>query len=168
MAESLNKVFGDDFNNALDDFVTGTKNATDSFHAFTKSVLNDILKLGSKSITESIFGGSGGLGGYLSSLFSSGSAQGGSSGLISGLASLFAGGFAEGGYIPPGQVGIVGERGPELAYGGTSGKTITPMGGSTQNISVTVQAAPNMSRDTAYQQGVAYGQGIQRALARNA
>jgi len=41
---------------------------------------------------------------------------------------LFAGGFAEGGFIPRGQFGIVGERGPELAFAG-AGSTITPLDG---------------------------------------
>jgi hypothetical protein len=38
-------------------------------------------------------------------------------------------GMHRGGYIPPGGVAIVGERGPEFATGGRKGKTITPMGG---------------------------------------
>lgn len=172
LAESLNKTFGGDFNSALDDFVSGTKNAAQAFSSFAKSVLNDILKMGTKSITESIFGGSGGAGGLISSLFSNGSAQGGSSGLVSGIGdlfSLFAGGFAQGGTIGPGQWGVVGEKGPELAFGGRTGKTITPatVGGTSQTINVNVQATPGMSRDTAMQQGAAIGAGIQRATARN-
>jgi DNA-binding Xre family transcriptional regulator len=42
------------------------------------------------------------------------------------LGDLFSGFFADGGYIPPGQWGIVGERGPEPAFGGRTGLTITP------------------------------------------
>jgi len=41
----------------------------------------------------------------------------------------FAGLFADGGFIPPGQWGIVGERGPEIAYGGRSGTSIQAGGG---------------------------------------
>jgi hypothetical protein len=37
--------------------------------------------------------------------------------------------FASGGYLQPGQMGVVGEAGPELIYGGNSGATITPMSG---------------------------------------
>lgn len=271
LAESLNKTFGSDFNSALDDFVTRTKNAAQAFNSFAKSVLNDILKMGSKSITESIFGGSGGAGGFISDLVKQ---QGGAGqGLIGGLKNLlggstvttkapaaaddgttagiqatiaslgglttgvdaatatistqtaavaqstgafgdlgatvgkfftdifssgvvadsaatvaksaettavsattlalgtlataagsaaaalasvaassasssvgsaaaFAGLFAEGGTIPPGQFGIVGERGPEFAFGGTTGQTITPIiGGKAQTINV-VNLAP--------------------------
>jgi hypothetical protein len=43
--------------------------------------------------------------------------------------SLFAGGFATGGYIPPGQWGLVGEKGPEPVFGGQSGATVQPSGG---------------------------------------
>ncbi len=239
LAESLNKTFGQDFNNALDDFVTGTKSAADAFKAFAKSVLNDILKLGSKSITESIFGGSGGVGGFISSLFktqgadtSGGAAsdvptQGAvdaitklfsdtgstaaktaetasvtaataavsamtaattaaaaaltelaaasavssvsdSASSAADFASLFAGAFADGGVIPPGQWGVVGENGPELAFGGQNGQTIKPVAqGTTQNINVSVQGAPGQSRDSLLQQGAMIGQGIQRAMARN-
>ncbi|MEO6710029.1 MAG: hypothetical protein ABIP42_10665 [Planctomycetota bacterium] len=93
LGESLNKTFGGDFNTALDDFVTGTKNATAAFKSFAKSVLNDILKMGSKSITESIFGGSGGVGGFISQLFGTGSAQGAASGGLVGIVkNLFGGG----------------------------------------------------------------------------
>jgi hypothetical protein len=179
LAASLNQAFGSDLESALTDFVTGTKSAADAFHSFTNAVLTDILKLGSKSIAESIIGGSGGLGGLLSGLLSSGSGgnvQGigdkysgsGSGGLISGLASIFSGFFADGGFIPPGKFGVVGERGPELAFGGSGGQSIGQLpGGTTQHINVMVQGAPSQSRDSAMQQGAAIGLGIQRALARN-
>lgn len=87
-------------------------------------------------------------------------------GFLAGVASLFSGFFAEGGRIPPGHFGVVGENGPELAFGGPGGMNIQPNGGSRQII-VQVQAAPNMSRDTAQQQGVAIGSGINRTLSRN-
>jgi hypothetical protein len=340
LAESLNKVFGDDLNSALDDFVTGTKSASDAFKSFADSVLKDILRMGTKSLTEEIFGGSGGIGKALSDLFkNSGSsgglvaaikgAFGGSSGgdlgesggmptqsaideltkvfsssgakasetasiasttgamtglttaataaatalsslatqasassllpdtskllapapaddgidaalndyfrrymdvagefttataaqtaavtqttdafdglgdetsllgslfsqlaqsdlfssAVSGVAdaagevdwadllSSFAGFFAGGGQIMPGQWGVVGENGPELAFGGRTGQTIQPAGGGAapviHNNYVTVQGAPNQSRDSAIQQGAAIGLGIQQSMARN-
>ena len=40
----------------------------------------------------------------------------------------FAGGFATGGTMPAGKWGIVGEEGPELAYGGRSAMTVFPHG----------------------------------------
>jgi len=38
-------------------------------------------------------------------------------------------GYAAGGFIPPGQIGIVGENGPEYAQAGSTGATITPGAG---------------------------------------
>lgn len=50
--------------------------------------------------------------------------------ISSGIKSLFSGGFAEGGFIPAGRWGMVGENGPEPAFGGRHGLSITPnMGG---------------------------------------
>lgn len=49
-------------------------------------------------------------------------------GLLKNLLSSFAGGFASGGYIPPGQWGVVGEQGAEIARGGTGGMTVYPSG----------------------------------------
>lgn len=41
---------------------------------------------------------------------------------------IFAGLFADGGFIPPGQWGIAGERGPEPVFGGSTGATVVPFG----------------------------------------
>ena len=41
--------------------------------------------------------------------------------------SFFSGFFADGGNIPAGKWGVVGEDGPELAFGGSTGKNIVPM-----------------------------------------
>ena len=62
-------------------------------------------------------------------------AQGGASALGSittasanaGIGSFFSGFFADGGNIPAGKWGVVGENGPELAFGGSTGKNIVPM-----------------------------------------
>jgi hypothetical protein len=48
---------------------------------------------------------------------------------VSSAASLFSGFFADGGTIRPGHFGVVGERGPELAFAGTQPMQIAPMGG---------------------------------------
>jgi hypothetical protein len=53
-----------------------------------------------------------------------GGAFGGLTSLFGGIGDLFAGFFADGGFIPRGQFGIVGERGPELISGPAN---ITPM-----------------------------------------
>jgi hypothetical protein len=55
------------------------------------------------------------------------------------IGDIFGGFFANGGYLEPGKIGVVGERGPELVLGGNTGKTIIPNnkiggGGNTYNI----------------------------------
>jgi hypothetical protein len=86
--------------------------------------------------------------------------------------------LADGGTARANTINRVNERGPELLsiagkdflmMGAQSG-TVTPTerlqaGGDTY-VNVSVQAAPGMSRATALQQGAAYGEGIQRSLAR--
>ncbi len=76
LAEKLNGIFGDAFSNAFTDFVMGTQTASQAFHSFTRSVINDLVKIASQQLAKQIFGGSvGGLGGFLSSLLN-GSGQG--------------------------------------------------------------------------------------------
>ena len=60
---------------------------------------------------------------------------------FSGLATSFAGFFDEGGRIPPGKFGVVGERGPELAFGGSSGTTIAPFSSGMRPINVTMNVS---------------------------
>jgi hypothetical protein len=64
----------------------------------------------------------------VSGLFTGAGASGGG-GFGSVVSSLFAGFFATGGTIPAGQFGIVGERGPELAFAGSGPMQIMPLGG---------------------------------------
>lgn len=102
------------------------------------SGLNDIFKelarqLFIKPVTDSL---SNGLSGMLQGIFKStsggggGGAAGGGGGFLSsvgnGIKSLFSGFHAKGGVIRPGQWGVVGEEGPEPAFGGTSGLSIVP------------------------------------------
>jgi hypothetical protein len=69
-----------------------------------------------------------------SQLNSSSGSSGAGSGLM-GLLGNFAGFFANGGFIPRGQFGIVGERGPELISGPAQITPFDQMGGSvTYNI----------------------------------
>lgn len=70
-------------------------------------------------------------------------------GALKGLAGAFAGGFAGGGYIPPGQWGVVGEKAPEIAYGGRTGASIEPMGkgmSATQNFYISTPDANSFRR----------------------
>jgi lambda family phage tail tape measure protein len=78
----------------------------------------------------------------LADLFKSEGSGGGGGGLLSSFFSMFAGGRANGGPIPAGKFALVGEEGPELAFGP---QTIVPLdrmggGGTTYVYSPTVQA----------------------------
>lgn len=54
--------------------------------------------------------------------------------LVRNLGSLFSGFHAEGGIVPAGMVGVAGEAGPELVFGGATGASIIPQGaGDTHN-----------------------------------
>lgn len=53
------------------------------------------------------------------------------------IGDLFGGFFASGGYLEPGKIGVVGERGPELIMAGASGTTVTPMAASGPSVNVT-------------------------------
>jgi hypothetical protein len=50
------------------------------------------------------------------------------------LGQLFGGAFANGGFLEPGKIGVVGEKGPELIQAGRGGATITPNGATGQNV----------------------------------
>lgn len=78
----------------------------------------------------------GGLGQAIGSLFGGGApavpgAAGG--GILDGFMNLFSGGFAGGGKIGAGRWGIVGETGPELAFGGHSGLSVAPNAAANNN-----------------------------------
>ena len=103
------KVFYDTFNtvissldNAIDNFVRGTRS---SFKDMFRGIIQDLLASGLKSALRQVLITSGAKGFF---------------------ESTFAGFFAEGGYIPAGQYGVVGERGPELVSGPAQ---VTPMNG---------------------------------------
>lgn len=71
-------------------------------------------------------------------------------GLLKGaVSSLFSGAHAKGGYIPPGHWGVVGEKGPEPAYGGRNGLTVVPNsggGGVTQVFNISTPDANSFRR----------------------
>lgn len=99
------KSFTDSLSSDLSDMVT-----TGKFDFQT--LLSDFSKLGENLFVKPLMDQlTNVLGGFLKSLLSS-----------------FAGGFAGGGWMPPGSWGVVGEQGPEIAYGGAHGMHITPNG----------------------------------------
>jgi hypothetical protein len=128
-------------------------------------------------IAEKVFGtGVGGGGGWLGTAAGIlGGLAGG--GRMSGLSEIAITaqkipGFADGGFLRPGQVGIVGEQGPEMAFGGRSGMTIEPMAkGATSvtiNQAITISAPTgSVSRATQEQIALQAARGASRAMQRS-
>ncbi|MEP7301721.1 MAG: hypothetical protein ABI699_09345 [Caldimonas sp.] len=161
-AKQLNESLRGNFENEFASFIDGSKSASQAFKSFADGVISDLARIAAKKLALEFFGdgskdSTGGLFGDLIKAFGS-----------------FAGGFAEGGFIPPGKFALVGERGPELAISGPSGKTIVPLdgsgngrGGTVQHFHITVPQSATVDRHTALQRGRDFGSGIRQAMARN-
>lgn len=101
-------------NDGLVDAITGAESLGDVFSRIADQIIADLLRIAIQQaiirpLANSLFGGGGGGEG------------GGGGGLFGSIGSFFAGLFADGGTIPTGQFGIVGEKGPELAFAGKGG-----------------------------------------------
>ena len=95
-----------------------------------------------------------GIGDWLGGIFSgSGSGGGGGGGGFGGIGDAIGGvvdkvggfigdifGFAKGGYIKPGQVGLVGEKGPELISGPANITPLDNMSSRTTNVNYNIHA----------------------------
>jgi len=115
------------------------------FGDLAKNILSDVNKMLLKSAMKDLgIGGEGGLlGGLMSSIGGFFGGKGGSGGgfgsLISGIGSMFGGFFADGGTLKAGQFGVVGERGPELAFAGSRPMNITPNGSAPVTVNMNIQ-----------------------------
>lgn len=137
--EGLGKTMEGTMADALD----GISGRFDNFGDFAKGFLSDLNRqllqfalkdlgiTGEGGFIEGIFGSIGGL-------FKSGGGGSGLGSLFSSAASLFGGFFADGGTLKAGQFGVVGERGPELAFAGNSPMHIMPNGAGMSPVSVTM------------------------------
>lgn len=137
-AERFTSELKDQFAQTASSIMFDSKNAGDAVKRLTQAIAEMIAKryiLG--PLFDSLLGssGSGGSGGLLGSLFSSGSGS-----FFSGL------GFADGGTPPLNQSSIVGENGPELFVPKTMG-TIVPGGGGVGGGNVVVHQYFQVSND---------------------
>jgi TP901 family phage tail tape measure protein len=132
----LKKAMMDLVKEGVNNFVDAVFDAKTNWGTFFTDMLRDIAKLIIKMA-------------ILNALFPKGSGTGGVLGKLLG--------FADGGFLSPGNVGLVGERGPELVSGGRSGLTVTPMpamaaaapGGHGDTMRLTFNINAIDSRDTA-------------------
>lgn len=102
------KYLGDQAANALADIIIEGKSANEVMQSLLKTLARQLL---------------------ISGLTGNGAFGNGSGGIFGALIKSFSGFFADGGEVAPGQWGVVGERGPEMVYGGRSGRSVVPFGG---------------------------------------
>jgi hypothetical protein len=159
----------DTIRNGLDNIAEaglhGFKDLKSAAASFAEELALLIVKLYAiQPLLDSLFGkqgtalsGSGGnfltslfgSGGILSSIFGTSNNYGPLSYTGVGVTPSVFGTYADGGVLPPNKWGLVGERGPELAYGGATGLTIAPLtspkvdgrGGSSLVISIDARGA---------------------------
>jgi hypothetical protein len=129
--------------------------------SFTKMLSDIAFEIVAADIAGKLFG---------TTTSSSSSSGGGWIDALAGLAGAFAGGYANGGTMGPGQWGIVGENGPELAFSGSKPLSIQPMASSgPQVVQNFMLQAPQgtVSRQTQVQIGAQAAKGLQQANRRN-
>jgi hypothetical protein len=116
----------------FDTFVSGFENAIVrfvqtgkfSFKDLVNSLIADFARIQARRMLFNFLGASG-----LGSFFGGGGSGGSAGSTVLGLP-----GFATGGYLPSGQMGIVGENGPEFITGPAN---ITPMDKMNQPVNIT-------------------------------
>lgn len=128
IADSLDAINGrfDSFGNFFKGFLS------DLNRSLLQFALKDLGITGEGGIIGDLFGSIGGL-------FKGSGSGGGLGGLLSSVGSMFGGFFADGGTLKPGQFGVVGERGPELAFAGSSPMQIMPNGGAPVTVNMHIQ-----------------------------
>lgn len=114
-AEQAESVFRTATQGMEDAIVGFAKTGKFEWKSFLSSIVDDLLRSQARQLIANVFGGLGGQ-------------TGGNGG------GIFAGFFANGGVIPSGQVGIVGEAGPELVSGPAQVTPLASGGNVTYNI----------------------------------
>lgn len=152
------------FANNFSDLITGAKSFGDAITGLLKDVEKQFADLIAKQFAQQLFGAATG-----------GSGGGALGGIAPFLSGLFGGGaHADGGVIPSGQIGLVGERGPELVMGAAGGTNVIPNGqtggGPTMHVvqHFTIQApGGQISRPAQQQTAAAAARGLASAARRN-
>lgn len=158
-SQDLAKELGLTFSSAFEDAIVSGAKLSD----LLKGLEQDILRIVTRKLVTEPLGNA--ISGFL------GGGQPGGGGFLASIGSffsnIFGGFFADGGYLRPGQIGIAGERGPELIYGGRSGLTVQPSGAGAVSVTINQTFARDTSMRTVQQAAAQAGEAVQRALARN-
>lgn len=159
-ADTFAKDLGLTFSSAFEDAIVSGNGLRDVLQGLEQDILRIVTR---KLVTEP-------LGNALTDIiggFIGGGSGGGSGNFVTNiLGSLFGGFFADGGYLPPGRWGVAGERGPEPIFGGRTGVTVQPSGGSMHVVQNFHLSGP-ADRSTQAQLAAAAARGLQMAAARN-
>lgn len=150
LADGVQQTLGDGLANALEGNFKGIE------QSFISMINRLIAQAIAADLARSLFGGD---------------AKGGTGAGLVGQAAdffkgLFAGGFASGGFIPPGQWGMTGERGPEPVFGGRTGVTVRPAstgGNRPMIVHQNFQVQGSVDSRTGLQAATEAARGLQRA-----
>jgi hypothetical protein len=159
LAEKFRSVFVESFTDGFADIITGAKSAEDAVKDFLKSISNQLARMASQEIGQSIFGkggSAGGIGSILSDLFSGMASSGGQD-----LVGVFAGGTD---FVPETGLAMV-HRGERIITAADNRSGKTGDGGVTVNL--TQMFAPGTTRETTNQAAAAAALQIQRSSRRN-
>lgn len=164
-ADNFAKELGLTFTSAFEDAIVEGKGLREVLAGLEQDIIRIITR---KLVTEPLADGltsliKGALG-DLGGLFGGGGGKAGA-GIGGFLGSLFGGFFADGGYLPPGKWGIAGERGPEPIFGGRTGLSVQPAGGSSMTFNFAISGP--VTRDTQAQIAAQAARAVERANRRN-
>jgi hypothetical protein len=152
--KGLAEELGLTFTSAFEDAIVGGNSLRDVLKGLEQDILRIVTrKLVTEPLGNALTGLLGGGGGILD-------------GLTKAVGSLFSGGFATGGFIAPGRWGVVGERGPEPAFGGRTGMTVQPSGGG-MTVVINQTISGNYDARTRSQLAADTARAVERAAARN-
>lgn len=181
LGESLNSIVQSSAAQAFDDFISGSKSASEAMNDFGRSVVNQVNKLVAEELSKKLFsavfgglgagGGAGGIGGLISGLISGGGggAAAGFGGFAGSAADLSLLNFQHGGSFDVG-----GSGGPDsqvVAFRATPGEKVQinppgqSSGGNVININVNVPAGT--SGNSAQQIAFEAGRAVERSVRRN-
>lgn len=126
--------FGDQFIQAM----ARGQSATDALKNSVRQLGLELAQSLTRAALQTALFGGGGAGGE--------GAAGATGGIVGGIFSAFSGGRASGGPIAPGKFAVVGEEGPELAFGGTRGLNIVPNSGALPSSAINRVSARNQTQ----------------------
>ena len=151
VAESTKQAFAGAFKSMEDGLVQFVKTGKLNFRSFATSILDDMIRMAARKGISSLLGAA---------------ASSGSFGWLGNIFGALAGARAAGGPIESGKSYLVGEQGPEIITAGANG-FVTPnhaLGGTTNNVSIVVNADGSGRNETSENEAAQLGRRIDAAV----